>query len=204
MAVSVSSLISELWAALGATSEASAVWWDAAELYTWANDTLRRMRQARIYVEQTSYTLTSGQQTYTLPSKAAQLLIVAYDGTVLPRFTAKEMDAARQTWRAYAAPEPPESVVEAMSAENTFAVVPSPTATLSALLAVTVSLPADVSAGAPTASVPSWMAEPLYLGMLAGARGRDTDGAMPEVAASIERVLSLIERAAAGLFVVGK
>lgn len=204
MAVNVSTVITSVWPALGALLESTAVFWDATEMYAWANDLMRRFRDARIYVETTPYTLTSGQQAYSLPAKATALLGVTYANTFLPRYTPREIDALRQAWRTYSASVAPEGVVEGASSDNTFSVFPSPTATLGEMLAITVSLPADASAVAPTLPLPTWMAEVVYLGLVAGARGRDSDGAMPEVAASIERVIDAFRQTAQSLYVAGK
>ena len=204
MAVNVSTVISSLWPALGALIEEHAVWWDAAELYAWANDTLRRFRPAHIYVEATQYNLTAGVQNYALPAKASLLLGVTYQGRFVPRYTPRELDALRQAWKTYSAPSGPEFIVEAASTDNAFAVVPAPEATTGQLVALTVGLPADVSSGSPSAAVPAWMSEVLYLGMLAGAKGRETEGSMPESAAAAERVVALIEQAASQLFAVRK
>lgn len=194
--ISTALCISDSWFRLGFLSLVDLnvpTWVTPAELYQFADDALKRLaRVTSIFVTyDTSVVVALGISFCQLPAGyvfADSAWIVG--GTQLRITSTADLFALDQAWSL--TPGAPRRISFDAAGANRAALYPVPigSGTLGIVMGA---VPATVTSAAPTIAVSPVMADYFTYAMIAGARGKESDSAMPEVAAHIQERMTMYE-----------
>jgi len=185
-------LLADLYPMLGAQSEADLVFWDQAELYRLFDESAKRLAAiAGLFVERdNSLASAAGTRTYTLPARHVSTIQVTLGAVVLRAATVGELEARDTAWRTGSGtPTRWYADGEGLAAIALYKV---PTG-VAILHIIEHEFPTTIAAATPTLSAPSPVGDYFTLRALGEARGRESDGAMPEVAAHCRERARLYE-----------
>jgi hypothetical protein len=191
--IDASSVIADLAPALNAATTSDLAFWTTTELYGYADENLKRLaRQAGVFAERTQ-TSPGAVSSFSLGSRDIAILQAAWNGVVILPTTLRDLDALDTLWADAAAATPRRYLADAGLAQRRLY---PPAASGSTLDLITFQSPADVTSGAPQCAAPPLLQDWLYFVLLAEARGRNGEGAMPDVAAQARQFAALLETAA--------
>jgi hypothetical protein len=193
MTLSAADLVTSALDALNAASTADLAFWAAADLYEWIDEAAKRMaRTAQIFVvHDTSVTTAAGTAVYGTPGNHVALINIACLGAMLRPSSSRELAALSDTWMADAGA--PARWIEDWLGHDLFRVYPTPTAAQGLEIVLAAYLP-DITAAAPTFVAPDVFGDYLETALIAEARRKEGDGALPEVAAALDRQTGLYEQ----------
>ena len=193
--ISIADVLSRQYAALNATGAADLVFWLETDFYEWASEALRHLATlAPLFIDRdTTITIQAGVPVYTNPARHITLLHVAVAGESLSPSSTRELAALSSTWLTDTGA--PEQWIADWLGEANVRVYPTPTTTGAALQIVLSRFPGDVTVGAPTVSAPAIVGDYVGLRILAEARRKEGDGALPEIAAHLDQRCALLEQA---------
>ncbi|HWE51402.1 MAG TPA: hypothetical protein VG273_16540 [Bryobacteraceae bacterium] len=176
----------------------SSSWVTQAELYQFADDAVRKLAWKHglfiVYDNTISVTAVAGA-VYTLPAAHVFTLLawLAYSGgpVLLRLTTVRDLWALDGAWPAAAAAPPVRASLDA-GAVGTITLYPPPNAS-STLCQVCQEAPSTVASGASTIQLPLVLQDYFTYAMLAGARGKESDAAVPEMAAHYRERVAMYE-----------
>jgi len=178
----VGRVIERLLPALWAYSAAQLVYWSEDELYEYANDALKSLAvTSGMFAERDdsiSVLILTGQ--YDLPKRNLFTVHVAFDSIPLRRTGIQSLEALHDDWPLTLGT--PEKYMLNYSGVNTIRIYPIPTEAGSLHIVQRV-YPPEVSPASSTVSAPRVVEDYLWWQMLRRAHIKESDGAMPEVAA---------------------
>jgi hypothetical protein len=169
-------------------------WLQLVELYQWADEKVKRAAHAiGLFVEtDTSTTTTAAQGTYNCPTGFIDMLaLYAADARLRPS-TARELMALDGTWPMTSG-TPTRYSMDA-GAPGTYVLYPFPVSAI-AMLAVFLSYPAQIAQGSSVLAAPLPLQDWIGIAMVAEARRKESEAAMPEVAEHLDEVAALYEKA---------
>lgn len=182
----------------------STSWVTAAELYQWADELARRLSyQTGLFLTYDgSVSVSAGTAAYALPAThlftAAAALITASGLQLLRLTSVGELFALDGAWSATTGPATRISMDA--GGLGTATLYPNPTVPGTLGLICSEAPAAAITSGAPTVSIPTVLQDMVTYAMLKGARGKESDDAMPDMAAHFEERLKLYEAVARHLW----
>lgn len=182
--------LSDLYPQLLASGASDLIYWTEDELYRYFDDAAKRLaRNAGVFVERnTSITTVIDTGTYNLPAKQISTIHVSFDDSALRAASVQEFEALDETWQDadYDTPARWAQIVE------TIALYPPPDAA-ETLAIVRHVFPAAVSPTQQMISAPVVLRDYFRYFAQAAARGKESKGAMPEVAAWLGQLSGMYE-----------
>jgi hypothetical protein len=172
---------------------ASGCWVTVAELYQWADEAAKQLSyKAGVFVvNDSSITVVAGTAAYSLPATHV-FTVAAWLGTTPLRVTpVRELWALDATWPASTGPASRVSIDA--GCVGTITVYPKPTAG-GTLSQVCQEFPSAIVEGSTTVALPRVLEDYFTYAMLAGARGKESDAAMPEMAKHFRERMGLYEQ----------
>jgi len=174
-----------------------------AELYQWADEGAKRLSyDVGLFINyDTSVTVTPGTAVYQLPATHVFTLMAAVNGQLLRPTPVAALWALDANWPATSG-NARRCSLDAGSV-GTITLYPNPVdgGTLGQFCQ---EFPATIAAGASTVELPAVLQDYFTYRMLAGARGKESDQAMPEMAAHFEQRVELYEQLMAHLWGPGQ
>jgi len=201
----VAEVVAELGPALNAQSLAALTVATEAELYEWADEHAQRLaRKIGCFVERSgSLTIAAGSSTVNKPARHLSTLHFSRDhdgaGDLRPleATSTAELEALDLDWETRVADEDagefPKRFTEDQQPAGVVRVHPAPESETTAAI-VYHQYPAAIAAGSPAIQAPRILGDYLFWAMLGEARRRESDEAMPEVAAFSEQMVELYEQ----------
>ena len=182
---------------------ASGSWVTGAELYQWADDAAKKLScQAGVFVVyDDSITVVAGTAAYPLPASHVFTLVAALGTGTLRITSVRDLEALDALWAASTGAAQRCSLDA--GAVGTITLYPNPV-TGGTLKQVCQEFPAAVAEGSATVALPSVLQDYFSYAMLAGARGKESEAAMPEMAAHFAERVKLYERVIAHLWGAGQ
>ncbi len=191
MAISIATAITNLLPALNADALANLIWWTETELYEFAEEAARRLaRSAAVFVETEQIAVSGGTASYTLGARSIATVHVSLGNTRLRPASVRELEALDTGWEATTGT--PKRWTHALGIDS-IRIYPEPTAG-GTLEVVHHQHPPEITSAAPTVAAPAPLAGYFGQAILAAARAKEGDAAMPEVAAHARERLALYER----------
>jgi len=168
-------------------------WVSTDELYQFADEAAKKIAyQSGVFLTlDASITVTPGTAVYELPATHVYTLAAALGNAPLRITPVRDLWALDANWAATSGPSTRCSF-DAGSV-GTISLYPSPTAGGS-LNQVCQEFPPQVQAGASAIALPTVLQDFLSYAMLAGARGKESEAAMPEMAAHFAERCALYEQ----------
>jgi hypothetical protein len=179
---------------MSAQEVTSVSWVTAAELYQWADEAAKELAYAAgvFLTYDVSITTAEGEGSYALPATHV-FTVAAWLGSRPLRITAvRDLWALDATW--------PTTAGNATRCSfdaggvGTVTLYPNPVSGGDTLGQVCQELQATLAAGSSTIALPTVLQDYFTYAMLAGARGKESEAAMPEMAAHYAERLKLYER----------
>ena len=194
--VDVGGVLDELLPYLGAYQAANLNFWTEAELFAFADEGVKRFAAGvGGFVEHNDdAALVNGTAAYTLPTRhLSTIYVAAGDVTIYPT-TRQGLEALDSDWTNTADDAPTRFFQDN---ETQVRVYPKPNATTTGDLGIIHhEYPAEVSGASPTVTAPAVFSEYLTWYTLSEARGKESDGAMPEVSKFFAGMVDLFESVA--------
>lgn len=156
-------------------------WVTVTELYQWADEAAKLLayRSGLFVTVDATITVVSGTATYALPASHV-FTMAAWLATNMLRITSvKDLRALDATWTATSGPATRASFDAAEVGK--VVIYPNPTAG-GTLTQLAEEMAADIAIGTPTVPLPTVLQDYFSLKMLAGARGKESEGAQLEMA----------------------
>lgn len=174
-------------------------WVTPSELFGFADDAAKRLSyQAGVFVTaDNSVTISGGLAAYSLPAKHI-FTVAAWLGAAPLRITpVRDLWALDGAWPETTGPAARCSFDAGSIGTVTLYPIPS---VGGALLQVCQVMPDEITAGATVVALPTCMQSYFTYAMLAGARGKESEAAMPEMAEHFRQMAGLYEAVAAHLW----
>jgi hypothetical protein len=188
MAISASSLITELLPALNAGSTSDLTWWTTSELYQYADELLKRLaRTAAVFVDYDS--ITAGSGAIDNPSGALVIIHMAANGATLRPAAENELLALDPAWESTAGT--PKRWIQTELQSTRLYPAPSGTVTLTRIFHAN---PPTVASGTPTITAPPPIGSYVLWGMLGRARAKEGEAMLPDVAGHATERVGLWEK----------
>jgi hypothetical protein len=192
MSVDVSELVEELFPALNATAAADLLFWTETELYQWADEAVKRLaRKAAVFVERTQDTDAPANSAHNLDERDLAVIECGWNGAALSPATVRELEALDENWEEADAGTPAKYATDFLGLGQV-RLYPPPSAA-GVLDLITLQVPEEITSAAAELRAPEPVKEILRLRMLQEARGREGDGAMPEVAERLGKLADVLE-----------
>ena len=180
---------------LGATAWTSLDWITESELYTYFEEAAKKLSEAGIFVDRdASQTLAAGQAQYPTPAGWISTVHASIDGTRLRPTSSPELEALDSSWQTEQGPADRYSMDAGPLGTITLFPVPSSVQQGETLAQIYHRFPADISATQTTAPVPASVADYFAYFALQRVRGKESEGAMPEMAAHFAERVKLYEQ----------
>lgn len=196
--VHVGDLIERLLPALNCYDAASLVYWNQEELYEYADEGIQRLARATgMFVERDATTaVAAGAPEYDLPSRHLSTIHVSLvAGANLRGASVRDLEALSSTWNTDSGDV--ERFVQDFNGTEKLRLYKNPDG-VGTLAVIFHQYPAEISAAAPTLTAPTVLEDYLYWEMLRRARAKESDAAMPEVAAHAGERVQLFEEVIRG------
>jgi hypothetical protein len=191
--VDVRDPVEELYPQLGASGASDLEFWTKDELYRFCDDAAKRLaRNVGCFVERNaSIGTVVGQAEYSLPSRHLSTIHASYgDSSLLPA-TVEELEALDPAWTA-AANDTPSRFVQRNGTEKGTLYPPPDTDDIEVAL-IQHEFPSEITEASPGVYAPKVMRDYFRFAAVAAARGKESKGAMPEVAAWALKLTGLYE-----------
>jgi hypothetical protein len=199
--------IADLWYRLGFLSQAdidaSGTWVTSVELYQWADEAAKLIayKSGVFLTFDASIAATSGTAVYELPATHV-FTMAAWFGTTQLRLTpVRELWALDGTWPTTSG-APNRCSMDAGSV-GTITLYPNPAAG-GTVSQVCNEYPATIASASSTVALPTVLQDYLSYAMMAGARGKESDAAMPEMADHFAERCGLYEQIIEHLYGTGQ
>lgn len=190
-AVSAGDLAGQVYALLGAAEAADLYFWTDAEITAWQNEGLARLaRRVALFVDRGTVAVTAGTATYALPTDHLSTLHVSLAAVRLRAANVAEVEALSSTWRADSG-TPSRYLQDHGAGLASIRLYKKPVANATAYV-IEHELPATVTADDPLPA-PEPLMDYLLFFALGEARRKESDAAMPEIAAHCDAMLDLYE-----------
>jgi hypothetical protein len=178
-------------------------WVTVAELYQWADEAAKKIAyESGVFITyDTSIAVTSGTAVWSLPASNVFTLAAWLGSNALRITPVRELWALDGTWTATSGPSTRCSL-DAGSV-GTITLYPNP-AVGGTLNQVAEEYAAPIALGSSTVALPSVLQDYFSYAMMAGARGKESDAAMPEMAAHFEERMKLYEQVIEHLYGPGQ
>jgi hypothetical protein len=160
------------------------------ELYQFADEAAERLAyESGVFLTfDTSITVTSGTAVWNLPAAHVFTVMIWLGSSLLRISTVGELFALDGVWSATSGP----SVRASFDASGVGTVTLYPNPTVGGTLSQVCQLfPATIALGSSTVSLPTVLQDMFSYFMIAGARGKESDAAMPEIASHCEERIKL-------------
>ena len=188
---------------IGSADLAAASWLSAAELYQIADDLAKKLASdSGVFVGyDASIAVTAGTAVYELPAAHVFSLAVWLAGCGLRLTSVNDLWALDANWQATTGPAARASLDA--NAVGSITIYPNPSAggTLAQILQ---EYPATIQVGSTLLSLPTPFQDLLTYAMLAGARGKESDYAAPEMAQHYQARVSMYAQIAEHLYGPGQ
>jgi hypothetical protein len=191
--IDVADVITGILPALGATSFADiADWCTQTELYQWADECSKRLaHRSGIWVDRApTVTVTAGTATAAVPDGHIDTIHVSLGGTPLRPASALELEALDPSWAAQGTPN--RFSMDAAPVGN-IRLYPTPSQSGTAAVIYHRFQP-TVQAGQSVLPIPSPLGDYVAFSIMAEARRKESDGAMPEMADHFDERVGLYEQ----------
>lgn len=166
-------------------------WWTEAELYRYANNQLQELGRAiPCWTLVTSLSTVALTATYNLPARTVDVLGVYLDGRRLDPVTADELDAGEASWRASGGDTPRRYTLDLANAQITLIGIPS---AVHQVILIYTETPAEIALGFSTVAGPAVLPDLTQLAVLQQAYTRQSESAMPDVAAAANILRELFQ-----------
>lgn len=194
--LNLTTMLGELLPALGAVEYSDLVFWTEAELYEFCDEAAKRLaRTVGCFVERdASTTISAGTAGYAVPARHISTIHASAGSAGLVAVSIGELEAFDDDWPNTEATPTPERYTHTTTEQVTLYPKPD-TGTSTPLALVFHRYPADISADSAILTAPACLREYFHFSVLAAARGRESKGAMPEVAAFFGQLVDLYEEA---------
>jgi hypothetical protein len=188
----VGRVIEDLIPSLGGSAYADLVFWDEQELYQFADEVAQRLaRNTGLFVvRDASTTVEAGTAVYNLPARHLSTIHASLGGAALRESSVEELEALDSVWRATA--RAPERITRGELGLTQLRLYPKPVAG-GTLALIFHRYPATITPENRWLSAPLVLADYFTFGILAEARRKESEAAMPEVAAHLDERLALME-----------
>jgi len=189
MAFDVANSLTDIWFRLGFLSQAdidvAGTWCTSTELYQWADEAAQLLayKSGSFVTEDTSITVTAATATYALPSNNVFSLAAWLGSTNLRMTPVRELQSLDATWSATSGPATRASLDAA--AVGSITLYPNPTVG-GTLTQLAEEYPSTIALGSSTVALPSVFQDWASYSMLAGARGKESEGAQLEMSQHFE------------------
>lgn len=186
-------VIDELLPYLGAYQAANLNFWTEAELFAFADEGVKRLATAiGGFVEHDASTaLVDGTASYSLPTRHLSTIHASAANVSIYPTTRQGLDALDSDWTNTAGNTPTNFFQDN---DSQIRVYPKPNSTTTGNVGVIHhQYPAAVDSGSPSVTAPAVFAEYLTWYTLSEARGKESDGAMPEVSKFFAGMVDLFE-----------
>lgn len=196
--VHVGDLIERLLPALNCYKLADLVHWDEEELYEYADEGVQRLARATgMFVERDATTaVAAGTPEYDLPSRHLSTIHVSLvAGANLRGASVRDLEALSSTWHTDAGLVT--RFIQDFDGTEKLRLYKDPGSD-GTLAVIFHEYPAEISAGAPTLTAPTVLEDYLWWEMLRRAREKESDAAMPDVAAHAGERVNLFEEVIRG------
>jgi hypothetical protein len=182
---------------------AAGTWVTVGELYQWADEAAQGIAyKSGVFITlDNSIAVTPGSGVYELPAAHVFTLQAFLDAGTLRVTPVRELEALDATWTATTG-IPTRCSMDAGSV-GTVTLYPNPTEA-DTLSQVCEEYPPTITSASSTAALPAPLQDFLSYAMLAGARGKESDAAMPEMAEHFEERCALYEQVIQHLYGVGQ
>lgn len=190
--------VTQAWPMLNAANESDAVWWTAAELYRFADEAVKRLARttgALVTRDYTTLATVASQGAYAIPARHVSTIHLSVDSSAMLPATHEELEVLDDAWTAAAAGTPTRFAQDRDTAE-TLNLYPQPASGGKVIAMVMHQFPVAVDGSHLNISVPECFKLHSLAAMVAGARGREGKGAMPEVAGWLSGIVGLMESTA--------
>jgi hypothetical protein len=191
--VHLASVIAEQLAALGATSFTDLDWTSEAEMYQWADEAGKRLaNRTGFWVDREGgRAVGSGAHTHALPAGHVATVHVSLDDVTLRAMTAAELEALSAGWPADSGAVARFSIDAALPGNLRLYKVPTATGTMAIIYR---RYRPRIESGSGPIPAPSPVGDYFGYAILAEARRKESDAAMPEMAAHFDERLKLFEQ----------
>jgi hypothetical protein len=178
--INVGEVIQRLLPALGVYRVADLTHWTEAELYRYADEAVKRLaRNLGLFAERDAVTVAGGTALYATPTRHLDTIHASLGGANLRPAKVRELEALDATWQGTAGAV--EKYTHDFQGTEHIRLYRTPSAG-GTLALVFRQYPADVSQASPMLAAPSVFEDYLTWAILAQARGKESDAAMPEEA----------------------
>src|SRR6185295_15842823 len=171
------------------------IFWTFSELYEWSDEAAKRLaRNTGGFVDRdATTTLSDSVPVYAMPARHVSTIHVSAGSTALKESTVDELEALDNDWPSTAADNPKRFLQDG----DELRVYPQPNgATAGNLGHVFHRFPVTITSDASIAKVPVALRDYFTFYALAEARGKESKGAMPEVAQYARGMVELLEQVA--------
>lgn len=207
MSLDIANSVADVLYRLGFTDSTdlanNSAWLTSTELYQWADEEGKALsyRTGLFVTYDTSITVTSGTAAWTLPSNHV-FTVAAWLGTQPLRITrVADLWALDSLWSATSGPAKRASLDAA--GVGTIVLYPNPTSG-GTLAQVCAEFPSTIASGSSTISLPLVLQDLFSYAMLAGARGKESEAAMPEMAKHFRDRVTMYEQVIQHLYGPGQ
>lgn len=171
---------------------AAGTWVTVAELYQWADEAAKRLayESGAFLTYDATITVTSGTAAWTLPAAHVFTVAIWLVAKLLRISTVGELFSLDGVWPATSGASERASFDAA--GVGTVTLYPNPTVG-GVLSQVCQLFPATIALASSTVALPTVLQDYFSYAMMAGARGKESDAAMPEMAGHFEERMKLYE-----------
>ena len=179
--INVGDVLQRLLPALGCYRMADLTHWTEEELYEYADEAVKRLaRGVGMFTERdATTTVVGGTATYPTPTRHLSTIHASLGGANLQPAKVRELEALDATWQDTSGT--PDRYVPDFQGTEQVRLYKKPAAG-GTLVFLLYQYPAEVAQGSPTLTAPSPLEDYLTWAILAQARAKEGDAAMPEVA----------------------
>jgi len=178
--INVGDVIQRLLPSLNVYRIADLTHWTEEELYEYADEAVKQLaRTLGLFVERSPVTVSGGTALYSAPSRHLDTIHASLGGANLRPAKVRELEALDATWQGSSGTV--DRYVPDFQGTEKIRLYKTPAAG-GTLAVIYHQYPAEVSQASPTLTAPSVFEDYLHWAILAQARAKEGDAAMPEVA----------------------
>ncbi len=194
--VDLAQVVTDMLPTLGATSLGDLTWClaDGSEFYQWADEYAKRLaHKCGVFVERdVSNILVANNASYPVPLRHIDTIHASIAGARLRPSTVRDLVALDSTWPTTT------GIVARYSMDagpvGTITLYRIPTASSAILAVIFHQFPPEINTGSTTIAIASPIADYFQFGMLAEARRKQSEGAMPEMADHFDQRVAMYEQ----------
>ncbi len=204
MPLDINDLLSNLLGPLHSDSFANLVWWSEGELTRFFDETVKRLGyRAGVFAARNTngVTLVAGTATYALPARTIDVLHVSLSGAPLIASSTSELEMLDDTFQSTEG-TPSYWYADRSGLKIGFYPVPNTAAGGLSPELIIHQLPEELDEAhvVDEVPVPAPVGDYLEMAVLMRAYAKESDAALPEVAANLQQMIALVEQAMRGLY----